>query len=273
MSTAITKSNGGALAVSGSVQINGVADVFRLAHELAKAGGFVPRAFLGKPEAIAACVLMGVELGIGPMEALRSIHVIDGKPTMSADMMLGRAIRAGVRHQWVRSDASVAHLRLTRDGFAAHEHSYTIDEAKAAGLASKDNWRKYPAAMLRARCVSAALRAFAPDVLGSGIYTPEELDGDDHVPAVALVEPRATPAAESIEEALIVAEASCAAPRRERLTDCADDVQLAAWIRANADALRKRGAAAIGKVIEHADRIGIGDATAWVDACMTTEAA
>ena len=45
---------------------------------------FVPKSLRGNPGAIAACVLYGDELGIGPMQALAKIAVIEGKPSLSA---------------------------------------------------------------------------------------------------------------------------------------------------------------------------------------------
>jgi hypothetical protein len=59
---------------------------------------------------------------------------------------------------------------------------FTIEEAQAAGLAGKDNWKKYPAAMLRARCVSALSRAVYPEaVLGIYESTSEEIEAPAHV--------------------------------------------------------------------------------------------
>ena len=110
--------NGNALALAGTVRIDGMGDVFRLADALAKADGFVPRHLSGKPAAIAAVILTGVELGIGPMEAMRGIHVVEGKPTMSAEMMLARARRAGVRTRWLETTDRVARLAVTVPGDA-----------------------------------------------------------------------------------------------------------------------------------------------------------
>lgn len=174
MTTAIVKAPGSA--ITGSVELRGLSDVFALAEQLARAGGFVPRAYNGKPEAIAACILTGLELGLGPMESLRAIHVIEGRPSMSAELMLARAIRAGVRPKWIRNDETEARLELSRDGFEPHTHSFTMDDARRGGCAGKDNWKRWPANMLRARCVSGALRAFAPDVLGAVSYVPEEIE-------------------------------------------------------------------------------------------------
>ena len=181
----------GAVGFSGSARIDSMEDVFRLADALARAEGFIPAALLGKPNAIAACILTGLELGMGPMEAMRTIHIVKGRATMAAEAMLGRAIRAGVRVEWPVSNTTIATISLQR-GDAKHTHSFTIQEAQQAGLASGDNWKKYPAAMLRARCVSAAMRAFCPDVLGAGVYVEGEIEDTKPTRVEVVATPKAT---------------------------------------------------------------------------------
>lgn len=175
-------------AVGGTVQITGVGEVLALAKHLARAKGFVPKHLLGEEGSIAAAILMGLELGLGPLEAMRSIHVIEGRPSMSAELMLGRAIRAGVRVTWLQLDAKAAAVKLERAGHPTLQRfAFTMEDAQTAGLAGRGPWKSYPAAMLRARCISAALRAYCPDVLGGGIYTPEEMGaevGEDGEPVI-----------------------------------------------------------------------------------------
>src|SRR6187402_202596 len=55
------------------------------------ASGFLPRA-VNTPEKAMAIIQTGKELGLGPMQSLRSIHIIEGKPTMSADLIAGLAL-------------------------------------------------------------------------------------------------------------------------------------------------------------------------------------
>lgn len=245
------------LALTGRVQISSMGEVFRLANALSQARGFVPRAYAGDANAIAAAILTGIELGIGPMEALRSIHMIEGKPTMSSEMMLGRAMRAGIRCRWVRTDANGAEIEVTRDGYSSRL-SFTMDDARAAGLAGKGNWKTYPAAMLRARCASAAMRAFCPDVLGAGVYTPEELAPD------APVREDGTPAvleAQVVEQAPVAAPA--ARPFTERLDECQDADELLSYLRASAERLvsltNGRRAKAMGAIESAAKRVGIDE--------------
>src|SRR5947208_2958887 len=56
---------------------------------------FVPKAYRNNPHAILACVLTGRGLGLDPMHALRSIYVVDGKPTLSAELMVALAREQG----------------------------------------------------------------------------------------------------------------------------------------------------------------------------------
>lgn len=189
--------SGDSLAVSGAVRIDGFGDVARIADVLAKADGFVPRQYLGRPPAIAAAILTGIELGMGPMESIRAIHIIEGKPTMSAELMLARARRAGVRTRWLETSATVARLAVMVPGDTEWQTmAWTWEDAQRAGVATKDNWKRHPAAMLRARCTSAAMRAFCPEYLGAGVYESSsgELTGGEPLEAVA-VRVEAAPAA------------------------------------------------------------------------------
>lgn len=122
-----------------------------------------------------AIMAKGAELGVPPMAALAGLHMVEGKVFVSAELMLAVAIGRGVRAQWLHTDGSRARVRLHRRGFEPFELEWTIQQAKAANLAGKQNWQRYPDAMLRARCLSAALRAFCPDVT-AGVYSEDEME-------------------------------------------------------------------------------------------------
>lgn len=133
---------------------------------------------IATPEAALAIIMTGCELGLGTMASLRSIHIVEGKPTLSADAILAVIVsrREVCKYfRLVESTASVARYETLREGHPSPTAmSFTIDEAKTAGLLGKDNWRKYPAAMLRARCIAALGRAVYPDLV-LGVYESEEL--------------------------------------------------------------------------------------------------
>lgn len=152
-------------------------ELFQLANALIHATGFVP-SHIKHPGSIVAAILTGRELGIPPMAALRGISFVDGKPVLDHTLHLGVMIARGVDFRWV-SDGSdgTAQLWLQRPGREPFVSVFTLEMAKKAGLTSKSNWQKYPAAMLRARAVSAASRAYMPDAL-SGCFVPGELEAD-----------------------------------------------------------------------------------------------
>ena len=139
------------------------------------ASGFLPVAIKTPAQAV-AIILAGRELGIPTMQALRQINVIQGKPTMAAELMLALAYQRipNFRYAVIKSTTEECVCQFERPGHKPYQHRFTMADAKSLGLASKDNWRKQPATMLRWRCVSSGLRLVAPDAI-AGVYTPEEI--------------------------------------------------------------------------------------------------
>jgi hypothetical protein len=155
-------------------------EAWKLASRVADTD-FVPKALRGKPEAVLACILAGHEAGISPMQALSKIHVVDGRPAMSAELMRALVLRAG--HEiWIEEQSGsrviVAGQRAGSERVS--KVAWTLDDAKRANLAGKQNWRSYPRAMLLARATAELCRALFPDVLAGISNTIEELqDGFD----------------------------------------------------------------------------------------------
>jgi len=170
-----------------------------LAQALAKAS-MVPTSFRGNPADVMAVVMAGAELGLMPMQSLRGIVMIDGKPTLSADAM--GALVMGRRDvcEWLRcvkTDGEAAEYETQRKGHPEPARfRFTIAEAQSAGLKGKGNWSKYPAAMLRARALSGICRMVYPDVL-MGVYDPDEIDvtpmGEAKLEYTPSTAPRASP--------------------------------------------------------------------------------
>lgn len=143
-----------------------------------------------EPGAAAAIMLAGLELGLQPMEAIRSLHLVDGRVVLAADAQLALVLRRGVALEWTRTDATAAECRIVRPGRAPHTVAYTIQDAQRAGLAGRQTWQRHPAAMLRARCITTAIRQYCPDLL-SGAYSPDEAadfgTSPAHAPAAPVV--------------------------------------------------------------------------------------
>lgn len=139
------------------------------------------------PEQAMIIMLKGRELGIPPMQAFSSIAVVNGKPTMSAELMLSKIYQAvpGAIVDYVSTNEIECVINAKRPGGKVARFSFSLEDAKRAGLLNKGTWAAYPAAMLRARCISAMARAMFPDALSGVVYTAEELgaevDADGHV--------------------------------------------------------------------------------------------
>lgn len=151
---------------------------YQMAQILCKSAMLPPH--LKTPENVVVTLQYGHELGLSPMVAINNIYMVNGKPTLSADIMHAICRRSseygGVK--WIEISDKVAKCVVTRKTASYSEETigfYTIDMAKDAGLLTKDNWKKYPARMLKHRALSYALRDAFPDLI-SGFYTREELE-------------------------------------------------------------------------------------------------
>lgn len=128
-----------------------------------------------KSEADAAIIIMhGMSLGLTAMQSLRSIHVVKGKPSLTAEMMVGLVKASPLCRTWhvVESTPDKCTVTTTRVGQQPESITWTMADARTAGLGG-DNWRKYPRAMLRARASSELARMVYPDVVG-GLYDTDE---------------------------------------------------------------------------------------------------
>lgn len=141
--------------------------------------GMAPRS-VDTPEKILTIALKGRELAVPPMQALAHIHVVEGKPTMSAELMVALVQRAGHKLRVIETNDESCVVEGERRDDRKHPQrlEFTIEEARQAGVAGKQNWKRYPAAMLRARAISALCRFVFADVLMGASYTPEELGAE-----------------------------------------------------------------------------------------------
>ncbi len=170
---------------------------WKLAEKIA-ATDFVPPALRGKPEAVLACILAGHEAGVSPMQALSKIHIIEGRPAMSSELMRALVLQHGheLNYEEVTSTKVVAAGRRNgSDRWTRVE--WTMDDAKRGGLDGKTNWRRWPRAMLIARATAELCRMVFPDVLAGISHTVEELtDGDGLPDGILDLGPAEPPAAQ-----------------------------------------------------------------------------
>lgn len=135
---------------------------------------------VASPDAALVIMLTGASLGLSPVASLRGIHVIEGKSVLSSDLLVAVVLKSGQCQRWtvVETTPTRCVIEAHRKGQPSpHRHEWTMDMARRAGLDRKDNWVKYPGAMLRARCSSELARIVFPDVM-FGVFVEGELDGD-----------------------------------------------------------------------------------------------
>ncbi len=144
---------------------------------------FLPES-IKTPEQALAIMVTGRELGLSTMQSLRTIHVIKGKPTMSADLMVALSKRHPDCEYFrcLESTNQVATYETKRKGSEAVQRSFTMRQAQTAQLTGNPTWKKFPEAMLRARAKSDLARDEYPDIV-MGIYDPDELQDTQPPPA------------------------------------------------------------------------------------------
>jgi hypothetical protein len=173
-----------------------VQQAFELASVLSRSG-LIPRALQGKPSDVLIILLTGRELGISSMQAIRGMHVIEGKVAMSADMMVALAVRSEVCEYFrlVSNTDDEATYETKRKGAAPVTFSFTKADAERAKLLTKAGpWITYRRAMFRARAASGLARAVYPDLM-LGIYDSDsgELEAPSPPPSGDLVRVEAQP--------------------------------------------------------------------------------
>lgn len=144
--------------------------------------GLLPRAINTAEKAI-VIMAKGKELGIPSMHAFSHIHIVDGKPTMSAELMLTMIVKhcPDARISYLQNDSDACRLEASRRAMGKSIFAFSKSDAAQAGLMKKDNWQKYTRAMLRSRAISEMGRAMFPDALCGISYTPEEIGGEVEV--------------------------------------------------------------------------------------------
>lgn len=120
--------------------------------------------------------------GLHPIDAVRRYDIIQGRPAMKSQAMQAEFQKAGGKIEYHRSDDDACDATFTGPDGNSLRVCWDMKRAQAAGLTSKPGpWKQFPAAMLRARCVSEGVRAVLPGVC-LGIYTPEEVEAFEPIP-------------------------------------------------------------------------------------------
>jgi hypothetical protein len=157
-------------------------EAFRLSGALA-ASGMAPKG-IDRPEQIMVAILAGAELGLAPFQSLQSFAIVNGRPTLYGDGLMAVARQHGAHvKEWREGDGddAVAHCEVTRPDGEVIARTFTVAQAKKAGLWGKTGpWTQYPERMLQMRARAWALRDGCADML-RGIQVREEVEDFTHV--------------------------------------------------------------------------------------------
>lgn len=167
MSTAMTVRNAALPAQS-------FGEMVQMGEQLVRTG-FLP-AHLRTGAQVAAVILTGRELGMEPMRAVRSLSLVKGKVIESADSQLARFKADGGRATFKTLTETEAVLWLRHPNGDEHTESFTMQDARNAGLAGSDTYKKFPKAMLRSRVITAGLKSVGWEG-AIGNYDPDEVRG------------------------------------------------------------------------------------------------
>ncbi len=105
-------------------------------------------------ESVVIVLQLGAELGFTPMQSLRTIAVIGGRPVPSADGCVA-AVTASDQCEYFRevetTDTHSTWETQRRGDAQPRRFTFTIDDARRAGLILREHWQAYPKRMLAAR--------------------------------------------------------------------------------------------------------------------------
>ena len=123
-----------------TLELNSLDDVARLA-KIACDSGLVS---VRKPEEAAVILLTGRELGLAPMQSLRGIYVVNGKPVLSADLLVAVVRRSGLCESWHVDESTAERCTITTKRVGEPKpttKTWTMADAKRAGVTNKPIWQ------------------------------------------------------------------------------------------------------------------------------------
>ena len=156
------------------------------------------------PEDVMVVAMKGASVGLNVMQSLDEVHLIQGRPSMSAKLKIALARRHPECEYFkiVEWTDEKCVYETKRKGHEPQQYPFTIDDAKRAMPKKfkeppkgkewkRSNWLKYPKQMLRSRA-GAGLADAVYDEIMVGLYSPEEVEAMS-VGDVEIVDDDATP--------------------------------------------------------------------------------
>ena len=147
-------------------------DVQGMASAIAKSGLFGMKT----PDQALALMLVAQAEGQHPATITQDYDIIQGRAARKTHSVLARFQQMGGSVEWHELSDSIAEATFSHKSGGKLRIEWTFDQAKKAGLTNRENWKNYPRAMLRARCIAEGIRAVYPAALGGMMVSEEAQD-------------------------------------------------------------------------------------------------
>ena len=154
-------------------------DLQGMAQAIAKSGLFGMKT---SDQALALMLVAQAE-GQHPATVTQDYDIIQGRAARKTHSVLARFQQMGGTVEWHELSDAIADATFSHKAGGKLRMTWTFEQAKKAGLTGKDNWKNYPRAMLRARCIAEGIRAVYPAALGGMMVSEEAQDMPLNEPA------------------------------------------------------------------------------------------
>jgi hypothetical protein len=149
-----------------------LSDMQTMASALAQSGLFGVK----NPTQALALMLVAQAEGQHPATIAQDYDLIQGRAARKTHSVLARFQQAGGSVQWHDLTDAKASATFSHPQGGSLRMEWTFEQARKAGLTGKDNWKNYPRAMLRARCIAEGVRAVYPGAIGGMLVAEEARD-------------------------------------------------------------------------------------------------
>lgn len=150
----------------------GLEDMTQMAEAVARSGLFGMKSW----EQALALMLVAQSENQHPATITQEYDIIQGKACRKTHSVMARFQQMGGKVEWHELTDTIADATFSHPAGGAVRLKWTFEQAKKANLTNKDNWKNYPRAMLRARCIAEGVRTVYPAAIGGMLVAEEAQD-------------------------------------------------------------------------------------------------
>lgn len=157
---------------------------YQICQSIAKSN-LCPKNYQGQPTDIMLAAAMGQKLGLDIFASMQGIAVINGRPSLWGDSLRALILSHPELEDLVEEyegegDNLKAVCTITRKGMTPHTDTFSVQDAKDAGLWGQRTWKNFAKDMLLNRAFGRAARRRFADTL-NGIHVAEEMQDAEQV--------------------------------------------------------------------------------------------